>query len=875
MSELPAGTVTFLFSDIEGSTRLAQEVGDAFPGLIVEHQTIVRSEIGARGGIELGTEGDSFFVVFPSALSAVSAALDVQRRLQAETDFKVRMGLHSGEAAVRGGSYYGLEVHRAARIAAAGHGGQVLISNATMALVSQQLPEGTIATDLGEHMLKDLASPEHLYQLTATGLPAEFPVLRTLEPEHHNIPPAPTPLVGRRGQLGELAELVGAKKLITLTGPGGVGKTRLALQLGLESQAKFVDGVWLVQLATIADPKHVVHEIAIALNVQVTSSADVVATVAESLGPKELLLILDNFEQVIDAAPDIATLLTKARGLHMIVTSRERLNVIGEQQWEVPPLTTPEPAAEISADDLDGYEATLLFLQQARAVKPSFRPTDDDARFIADVCNRLDGIPLAIELAASRLRMMTPAALSSRIDDRLAILTGGSRNLPDRQQTLRAAIDWSYQLLELDERTMLADLSVFRGGRSLEAIEAVCGPDLDGSALDAVASLVDKSLVREESSPGGESRFVMMESIHDFATERLDESGRTTELRQRHAEYFTTLATQGITLGATRHVNTEHINTLNLEVENLRHSLRWLFDSGQDEAGARVVSGVAEAWGFESHLQDVAEWARRALVNENDLTDATRALLYDRLGLATFLQSDLIAARSWWQKAHDLYAQIGDHDGVSYSLINIAASYLGDMDGYEVAIDMLERGLGGLRASSDGFDDTQPLIVRGELHRVAGDFDAARSAYEEGLAKARTAGAQRRQIVLLVNLGTLAQHRNDPGHALELISESIVIARASGSAAWTATGIRYAAPPITDLGYPEDGARLLGAAQRWEQRLNVIHQPNDVEVVERGRQTVAAGLSADDLERLMAEGAQMTLDEAVDLATRDRATREV
>src|SRR5438093_930526 len=541
---LPTGLVTFLFTDIEGSTRLVQSLGEGYDELLGEHCRILRGAIADAGGTEVSTEGDSFFAVFERPEDAVAATVAAQRALDAETwpsgvDVRVRMGLHTGEARLGGANYIGLEVHRAARVAAAGHGGQVLLSGATRSMLEGSLPGGVELRDLGAHRLKDLANPEHLFPLAAPGLERDFPAPRSLDARPNNLPVQLTSFVGREAEIAAINTLLDAARLVTLTGPGGTGKTRLAVQVAAERLGRHGDGVFFVELAPATDPALVPSAVAAALHLREGADRPITETLNEWLRERDLLLVLDNFEQVIDAAPFVTTLLGAAPRLRVIVTTRAPLRVHGEQEYPVPPLHIPDAAHLPGLAQLSQYEGVGLFIDRARAVRPDFAVTDATAPAVAEIVARLDGLPLAIELAAAKCRLLGPEAILGRLGSRLAFLSGGARDLPARQQTLREAIDWSYRLLDPVDQGRLRGLGVFMGGFSLPAAAAVLMLDDPAIAADdAVGGLAEQSLLRREEGERGEPRFSMLETIREFALERLVEAGEDEFERRRAATYF-------------------------------------------------------------------------------------------------------------------------------------------------------------------------------------------------------------------------------------------------------------------------------------------------------------------------------------------------
>src|SRR5215211_4869243 len=547
----PTGTVTFLFTDIEGSSRMWEKSPQTMRSALGRHDEILRSAIGAHGGYVFKTVGDAFCAAFPTAPEALEVALSAQRPLFAEEwpnergELRVRMSLHTGAAEARGGDYFGPPLNRAARLLSAAQGGQVLFSVVTLELVKEQLPTGAELRDLGEHRLKDLIRPEWIFQLVARGLPAEFPPLRTLEGRLNNLPLQVTPLVGRERVVDEVRRrlLRPELRLLTLSGPGGIGKTRLALQAAAELLDEFQDGVFFVPLATVTDPQLVVSAVMGTLGVRETGDLSLVETLKRYLRDKQMLLVLDNFEQVLAAAPVVTELLEAPR-LKVLTTSRTALRLYGEQEYAVPPLAVPDTGRLPEPEALSHYDAVKLFIERAEAAKADFSITNENAPAVAEICARLDGLPLAIELAAARVKLLPPRAMLGRLGRRLKLLSGGARDLPERQRTLRGAIEWSHNLLDEGEKTLFARLAIFSGGRTLEAIEAVCDAqgDLPMDAFDGVSSLVDKSLLTQEEGPDGEPRFVMLETIHEYAREKLRESGEAEEIARVHAEYFLALA---------------------------------------------------------------------------------------------------------------------------------------------------------------------------------------------------------------------------------------------------------------------------------------------------------------------------------------------
>src|SRR5215207_7851027 len=551
MSSLPSGTVTFLFTDIEGSTKLWERSPQAMQRALARHDQILRDAVEDLGGCVFKTIGDAFCCAFSTTTDALEAALEAQRALLTKEGWpeetgplRVRMALHTGTTEERDGDYFGPPVNRVARLLSAAHGGQVLLSLATQELVRDQLPLDVELRDLGEHRLKDLFGPERVFQLVAPGLPAEFPPLRTLEGHPNNLPLQPTPLVGREREVSEIAERLRSEgvRLLTLTGPGGTGKTRLALQSAAELLEEFDDGAFFVALAAITDPELVPSAIAEPLGVRESAEQTLQESLKSYIRDKRLLLILDNFEQVLEGAPVAGELVGACPKLKVLATSRIPLRLYGEQEYPVPPLALPDPSDLPPLEILTQYGAVKLFVERARAVKADFAVTNESAPAVAEICARLDGLPLAIELAAARIRILPPQQMLQRLGDRLKLLKGGARDVPARQQTLRGTIDWSYDLLTEEEKVLFWRLSVFSRSHTLEAAEEVCDPEGKLDALEVVGSLLEKSLLRREQGVGGEPRFVMLETVHEYAREKLEESEEAEEVERRHAEYFLALA---------------------------------------------------------------------------------------------------------------------------------------------------------------------------------------------------------------------------------------------------------------------------------------------------------------------------------------------
>ncbi|MGH3063358.1 MAG: ATP-binding protein, partial [Gaiellaceae bacterium] len=682
MLDLPTGTVTFLFTDIEGSTRLLSELGDEYSDVLAEHHRQIRDAVVQHGGIEMGTQGDAFSVVFPRAGSAVAAAADAQRSLAAGP-VKVRMGVHTGEPSLTDEGYVGLAVHQAARIAAAGHGGQVVVSETTRALLDGEFE----LRDLGEHRLKDIGASIRLFQLGRD----QFPPLRSLS--QARLPIESSRLVGREDELEELLCLVGTERarLVTLTGPGGIGKTSLAVVAATELVESFEDGVGLVEVAAIREPALVLPQVAETLGGE--------GDAASQIGGRELLLVLDNLEQAIGAAPDIAALLAAAPSLSLIVTSREPLRIAEEREFPLEPLAEA-PAVE-------------LFQQRAEGVLPGF--TADYAR-LAEICRRLDSLPLAIELAAARVKVLPPGELLGRLDRRLPILGGTRRDLPERQQTLRATIEWSYELLSVEEQRVFACLGVFSGGWSLAAAEAVCE-----AGLDTLGSLLDKSLIRRDAD-----RFSMLGTIQEYAQERL---GDAEDTRRRHATFFTELAEakERDHLGPAQVPLRQRFRT---EWDNIRAALQWTIDTGETELGLRLAGALTTIWLDRNFAVEGQQWFQTLLERPEPVADEVRAKALGTAAMIAGVRSDFGHAMGWGQDALDLYRALGAEEGIAWALTTVAVGPM-EQGRPEEAGPMLEEAEdlhrklgypGGLR---------RVLHLQGQQAAAVGDLDRGRHLMRE------------------------------------------------------------------------------------------------------------------------------------------------
>jgi predicted ATPase/class 3 adenylate cyclase len=911
MTELPSGTVTFLFTDIEGSTRLWESNPVAMQAALARHDAVLTATIERHGGVVVKArgEGDSFFAAFARASDAAGAAITIQEALWAEawpanTLIRARIALHTGEVELREGDYYGAAVNRCARLRAAGHGGQILISQSTYDLIRDAPPPGAELVSLGECRLRDLVRPEQVFQLTALDLPAEFPPLRTLDARPNNLPVQRSPLIGREQDLADLQQLILRDDvgLVTLTGPGGTGKTRLGLQVAADLLDHFADGAFFVNLAPISDVSLVASSIAQALGIQ-TGTRPAAEGLKDYASGKQLLLILDNFEQILSATPLVAELLSASAGLKIVVTSRAALRIRGEYEFPVPALALPNPGRLPSPAALSQFTAVALFIERATAIRPDFAVTNENAPAVAEICARLDGLPLAIELAAARIRLLTPQAMLARLDRRLPLLTGGARDLPTRHQTLRSTIAWSYDLLDDDaERALFRRLGVFVGGCTIEAIEAVCA-DVGNSesllALDGIESLVSKSLLRQEEGSAGEPRFQMMETIREFALEQLAAAGETASLRRQHATFFLGLAEQAaLHLLGPRQL--PWLERLDAENDNLRAALSWsLAEPGEVESASRVAVALFWFWTFRSHLSEMRDWLTRALDRS---TGANRTLLRARLltqlAVADWQQGDFSSARArgWLDEslsicrelgaARDLafalyflgmiamatgdpataearygeslttYRELGDAWGLSQPLLGLGRVALerGDLERAQV---YLEECLASVRRAGEPFGMAQALNSLGDVARRQGDYGRARALYEEGLAHFGSLGTRWSAAGLLHNLAYVSLYQQDGTRAAELFAESLALFREAGDKRGLAECLAGFAAVAAVGGQPARGARLFGASEALLEAIDARLSPSNLTDYERNLAVARGGLDVVAFAAAWSEGRAM------------------
>ncbi len=777
------GTVTLVFTDIEGSTRLLQELGDRYKGVLADHHRLIREAAAQFGGREVLTAGDGFFLVFPRAPDAVLFAVAAQRALQRHLwpegfPVRVRMGMHTGEPALVGGQYVGLSVHRAARIAAAGYGGQVLLSSATRQLGGIGIPEDITLLDLGMHRLKDLHQSEHLFQVAHPDLHANFPPLRSIDTFPNNLPRKLTSFIGREREIAEIKELLRTTPLLTIVGIGGVGKTRLALQAAADLLTEFRDGAWVVELAPVSDPAQVVPTVAAALGVRESPGLSLQASVLEHVSARHLLLVIDNCEHlIVSVAEFLQALLRASRHVRVLCTSRESLRIEGETAWRIPSLPLPVVSRASQPDTLAHNDAVRLFHDRAKAAMPGFALTERNTGVIARICVRLDGIPLAIELAAARVAVLTVDQIAERLDDRFRLLAGGSRTALPRHQTLRATMDWSHDLLSEPERALLRRLTVFAGGWTLEAAEAVCANRVvtRDAVLDVLTLLVDKSLV--DPSGDAEARHTMLETIRQYALEKLVAAQEATEFRARHLDWFLALAEDAAPQLRGPQQKT-WLDRLEREWDNLQAALKWSAEGHEPERAVRMAAALWRFWYLHGHLTTGREWLA-AVLRTGVAPGAARARILDGDAILAFAVGDYAQALELAYQAAEMAQTFGDTATAVSSRLTLSAAHLARGDS-ERAAALVEETLTAVRDAGDLWGEALALSVLGDVALDRGEYERALAVYGDSAALFRRVGDAWGVALSERGRGFAARLLGDYDQAVSVQAASLLVARELG-----------------------------------------------------------------------------------------------
>lgn len=905
----PAGTVTLVFTDVEGSTSLLQTLGDRYPEVLADHHRLIREAFARHGAVERGSAGDGLYFVFPAARPAVQAAFDGQIAITShdwpdQIVIRDRMGLHTGEPWSTSEGYVGLDVHRAARICAAGHGGQILISQTTRDLIADDLRAPMGVVDLGVHRLRSLDTPQRLYQLTGPGLAGEFPPPRTTDAPRNNLKLEVTSFVGRERELEQATRMLEQSALLTLTGPGGVGKTRLGLRLARALLDQFEDGVWVVECGTLTDPAFVLPSVVGTIGLAEPAGRSLLATIVDHLKGKRLLLVLDDCDPVLAECADLAEALVRScSAVRVVVTSREALGVPGEAILPIASLMTPGAGSAVGPSDLAAVDACRLFVERATAVQPTFVLTEQNARSVAQLCRRLDGIPLAIELAAARVRALPVEQIAARLDDRFRLLTGGSRAATARHQTLRATIDWSYDLLTEPERAVLRRLSVFAGGATLEAAESVCaGEPVDSiEILDVLGRLVEKSLVFTDPMLT-EARFRLLETVREYARGRLVETDEGDATLRRHRDWYLALVEEASPAFFHGPEPAEWLRHLDREHDDLRAALEWCLDQpGEGRSGLRIAAGLWRYWEIRGHLTEGRGWLERMVEAVGGDVSPLRANALTGAGNLAFMQGDFRAASTFHEASLALHRQIGDRQSVAYAANNLAntALQLGDHQRaralYEEAI-ALSRELGDVRGAAFGSINLADVATRQgdlgaarELHEEilatirelgdrwmeafaidtfaratsrTGDLAGARSLHIEALAILEEMGDRRGVARVLTHLADLALTDGETARARGLFRQSLAIRQDLGDMPGLASAMENLAGAVaTDDA--EAAARLDGAAESLREAIRAMVPPQAAAAHDQNLADLETRLGTDRFEAARREGRLMTPNEAL------------
>jgi len=918
----PSGTVTFLFTDIESSTKLWEEHPEAMKAALAKHDAILKKAIESNHGHIIKTTGDGVHAVFTTALDGINASINAQRELQTSGFLKnsgvslpARMGLHTGEAELRDNDYYGSTLNRAVRIMSAGHGGQILITDVTAQVVREHLPADVTLLDLGEHHLKGLLRAEKIHQVNTPDLQIEFPPLNSIPTATNNLPAQLTSFIGREREMLEATKRLENARLLTLIGPGGTGKTRLSIQLGTDMLPRFADGVWFIELAPLADPGLILQTIASVLSVRSQTGMPLVNIVLDYLRAKNLLLILDNCEHLVEASAQLADeFLHHAPNIKIIASSREALGISGETIYSVPSLSLPDFRSPGDLGSLMRFESVHLFVDRASAANPKFHLTDENASFVAQICSRLDGIPLALELAASRVSAFTPEQIARRLDDRFKLLTGGSRTALPRQQTLRALIDWSYDILSQPECLLLKRLSVFAGGWIFEAAESICS---DMEVLDLLPQLVNKSLVTMDDE-GDEPRYRLLETIRQYARDKLMESGEAAEIRNRHLEYHVQL-TETAELQLYGNLALIWVNRLEAEYDNLRTAIEWGMENDA-MAVLRMAGALPNFWFRRGYEGEGIKWIHEALERVKGLPEVEGQAARERLAVIAkswqsitfmaFSQGDMLNASAAAATCAGYARQLGDKKLLATVLTFEAASKMMSARFNEVDDIMQEvlsivdesndpfaigmaygmlgsrmimagkdneesralvvKGLAALKGSENRFGHTMVLFATAMGARFNGRFEEARAGFAPLLPIFHDMGDHHRSNMVRSEMAHMERLEGHHAKAESMYRETILEWQRLGHRAAVANQLECFAFIAKAHEQPERALLLLGAAEALRELIHI--DMSDMERVEYEREVIDLKTNMDEklFAALWAEGKSMTMEQAIELAMKDK-----
>lgn len=884
-TERKTETLTFLFTDVEGSTRLWEQHHEEMETCLSRHDGILRSIAIAHGGQIFKEVGDAFYIAFQNAPAAVLAAEAAQKALQAEdwgvvANFGVRMAVHSGTVFRRNNDFYGSTVNKVARLVATAHGGQVVLSGVSAELIREYLPKGASLKDLGEHRLRDITQPERVYQLMIEGLAGNFPALKSVRAQLHNLPGQLTSFVGRKIDIVKVKGMLGTSRLVTLSGVGGAGKTRLAIQVAGLMLDEYEDGVWVIELAAISDPRLVVQAIALELGIREGTTLELFATLSEVLRPKKMLLVLDNCEHLTQACAEVAgKLLQACPRLSVLATSREALGITGETMWRVPPLSVPNVTVKKKSElvgQVANYDAAKLFIERAIAVQPRFQVTERNVEALVQICKWLDGIPLALELAAARVKLLSVEQIATRLNDKFNFLTTGSTIVLERHRTLRALIDWGYDLLSPKERALLQRLSVFAGGWTIEAAETVCAGDglLSGEVMDLLGSLVNKSLVAVDEQTEAEQpelRYFMLETIREYAQEKLKlEAQNPAQYSENHARFFLSLVeTSEPQINGTE--QTYWLKKLNDEHNNIRVALDWTLkfsDQALKEVGVRIAASLMWFWDKCGFVTEGCRWLELALAQANDFSADLRARVLVSLSFLVLRHGEYQRSVELGDVSIALFKAVGNIGGEAWAHCTIGLAQL-QMADYFNAYQHFTTGVELYRQINDKWGIGTGLFHLGFLIGGAGDAEGGRKFFEQSLELMREVGDSRRVAMVQMYLGgmiTVTRSEKDYVMADALIREGLSFQRNLGDTFMILHGLEALAWTEVVQGEFVRAAKLFGAAEGLREVYGAPLPPFSIPFQQMHTALAQEALGVAEFAAILEQARSATLEQAIDFA---------